>query len=230
MRAIFAKLTRSQPLTDDEYARLIEYAGTLRTESPESYTLFYERYAALLKSHYATYLPRFACGIDDLVNFLLSRPDLLSCLQQGQVPFNLFPPSLQPYLQYLLGSDSGYHELQPLLQWFKQNPATIVQLPAPRENEIVYKYEDSNPYKEQGLKAHFDRLGRYSFITRLQTYRYLTRNRVGRDRIEYRNADQLGGIFSNKTKSIYYLIFLSEADNIKTKAAGKLLNSIFYGE
>ncbi|MEN6351069.1 MAG: hypothetical protein ABFD08_16950, partial [Syntrophomonas sp.] len=94
---------------------------------------------------------------------------------------------------------------------------------------VVYIYEEANPFKEPGLKAHFERLGRYPFITRLQSYRYLTRNRASRDRIECREADRLGGIFSNKLRSIYYLIYLSEADSKKAETACQLLNSVFYG-
>ena len=59
MRAIFRKLYRHQILNDEEYGSLMHYAEDLRLTSPQSYALFYERFASLLFQDHYTYLPRF---------------------------------------------------------------------------------------------------------------------------------------------------------------------------
>lgn len=229
MRYILRKLEHGQTLNTDEYQSLLEYADKLNSTSTESYALFYEKYARLLFQEYSTYLSRFTRGIDDLIDFLISRPELFACLGEGPLPLQLFPTELQAYLQFTFESDLDRQYLQSLLRVLKDSGSINEELPHPRKNEIVYKYEDSNPYKEIGLKKHFDRLGRYSFITRLQTYRYLTRRKAQEDKIEYLYPDKLGGIFTNKEKSIYYYIFLSEADSQKAHNACRLLNIVFYG-
>ncbi len=229
MRGIFIKLERRKKLTSNEYQRLMEYADALRLDSPDSYALFYDRYASILHRDYAAFLPRFNYGIDDLFDFLLSHPEALASLEKTQLDLELFPGSLHPYIEYLLTSGPANNEFQGILQFIKPRSSLLGQVPQPRSNPLVCKYEDSNPYKEIGLKQHFDRLGRYSFVTRLQSYRYLSGKKARQDRIEYVAPDQLGGIFSNKEKSIYYYIFLSEADPIKADNACKLLNSIFHG-
>lgn len=228
MRIIFRKVNHQQQLSSDEYCRLMKYAEHLRSISAESYELFYERYALLLYQEYSTYLPRFAGEIDDLINFLISEPEILSLLAKGPAPLELFPDTLHDYLQHTLKSKLNYNSLVNLLTRLKDAENTILQLPQPRKTKPVLKYEDSNPYKEIGLKTHFDRLSKYSFITRLQSYRYLTRNKASYDKIEFLAPDRLGGIFTNKEKSIYYYIFLSEADPIKTRNACQVLNLAFY--
>lgn len=227
MRGILTKLERRQELTGEEYRKLMEYADALRLDSPDSYALFYDRYASVLQRDYAAFLPRFNYGIDDLFDFLLSHPETLANLEKGQLDLGLFPGQLHPYLKHLFTSGPANHEFQKILQFIKPQSSLLGQVPRPRSHPLVCKYEDANPYKEIGLKQHFDRLGRYSFVTRLQSYRYLSGNKARQDRIEYIAPDQLGGIFSNKEKSIYYYIFLSEADSTKALNACKLLNSIF---
>lgn len=228
MRGIFVKLQRRQELTTDEYRKLMDYADALRLDSPDSYALFYDRYASVLYRDYAIFLPRFNYGIDDLIDFLISRPDALESLEKAQLDRDLFPGRLHPYLEYLCASGPANHEFQGILQFLKPHRTLLGQVPPPRSHPLVCKYEDANPYKEIGLKQHFDRLGRYSFVTRLQSYRYLSGRKARMDRIEYVAPDRLGGIFSNKEKSIYYYIYLSEADPIKAVNACKLLNSIFH--
>lgn len=228
MRGIFIKLQRRQELTADEYRKLMEYADALRLESPDSYALFYDRYASILHREYATFLPRFNYGIDDLIDYLISHPDALESLEKAQMNLGLFPGRLHPYLEHLFASGPAGHEFQGILQFLKPHRSLLGQVPPPRSHPLVCKYEDANPYKEIGLKQHFDRLGRYSFVTRLQSYRYLSGRKARIDRIEYVAPDRLGGIFSNKEKSIYYYIYLSEADPIKAANACKLLNSIFH--
>lgn len=227
MRNILRKLERGQTLNADEYQSLLEYADKLNSTSIESYTLFYEKYAGLLYKEYSTYLPRFTRGIDYLIDFLISRPELFSCLE-GPLPGQLFPIELHPYLQFTFDSELDRQYLQSILRMIKNLGSITEELPGPRKNEIVYKYENSNPYKEIGIKKHFDRLSCYSFITRLQTYRYLTRRKAQEDKIEYLYPDRLGGIFTNREKSIYYYIFLSEADSQKAHNACRLLNIVLY--
>lgn len=229
MRGILRKLDQGQKLGKDEYQRLMEYIEELRDKSPESYMLFYERYALLLYQDYSTYLPRFAQGIDHLLNLLMEKPELLPKLKEHQLAMELFPPELHPYLQYSFTQPADSLSLSILFNFLDNNQELVNQLPAARKNEVVCKFEEGNPYKEVGLKAHFDRLSRYSFITRLQSYRYLSAGKAVSDRIEFVAADRLGGIFTNREKSIYYFIFLSEANEIKARNACSLLNMVFYG-
>lgn len=225
MRRLLKKIERGKSLTPEEYQDLLEYIETLRASSPEAYAVFLDQYASLLLSGYNTYIPRFACEREDFFNYLLTRPDLLHHLEQAPLPVEVFPPALQPYLLYTFGNTVYAPTVEPLIRLHR---GKVALLPAPRSGDVVYKYEESNPYKEQGLKTHFERLARYTFITRLQSYRYLTRNKSAADRIEYVSPDRLGGIFTNKQKSIYYYIFLTEADEIKAHTACRLLNLVFY--
>ena len=41
--------------------------------------------------------------------------------------------------------------------------------------------------------------------------------------------DTLSGIFTNKEKSIYYYVYLTEASPARTENACRLLNQVFYG-
>ena len=222
MRSIIKKLDCELSLSSDEYNRLMEYIEKLRWESPESHLLFYERYASKLQNEYASELPGFAVDLDDFINFICFNPALID---QWENSPNLFPLELQPFLISLKNSSDFRFKkwLYDLLHDSKPR-----ELPVSREKDIVVKYEEANPYKETGIKAHFDRLSRYPFISRLQTYRYLNRSKAVHDRIEYLRPDQLGGIFTNKEKSIYYYIFLSEWDENKARYACSFLNKIFY--
>ncbi|MDD2621310.1 MAG: hypothetical protein PHC92_11665 [Syntrophomonadaceae bacterium] len=228
MRAIFNKIECRQELNSDEYQKLMEYADELRINSADSYVLFYNRYAAILFRDYNTFLPQFSCGIDDLFDFLITNPEALTNLEKAQLNLSLFPVRLHAYLQHVINFSPAYNELQQILQFLKPQSSLLGQVPIPRLKPLVCKYEDANPYKEIGLKCHFERLGRYSFITRLQSYRYLSGNKASKDYIEYIAPDQLGGVFSNKQKSIYYYLFLSEKDSSKAKNACRLLNLLFY--
>lgn len=228
MRKILKKLDLRETLTEDEYTRLLEYSEQLCRETPESYELFYQDYAAILAEEYFTYLPRFRYGIDDLVDFLTRHPVTIAS-RQGDLPLQMFPEELHPYLRYLFTDHLNYGALQPILQFLNTSSETTASLPEPRTGPVVCKFEEANPYKETGLKAHFDRLSRYQFITRLQTYRYLRRNKASHDKIEVLAGDRLGGIFTNKEKSIYYHLLLSENDIQKAANACRLLNLTLYG-
>lgn len=227
MRSVLRKLNQSVELGAEEYQQLMDYVNHLMLNSQESYAVFYEQYAFQLYRDYYTIIPRFQHGWDDLINYLLEHPQALHLFEIDPLPLQEFPPTLHPYLKYTFKQPVDSQILHKLLQSLNQAVANINVLPGPRQGEIVYKYEDDNNRKEIGLKSHFERLARYSFITRLQTYRYLTRNKAANDKFEYIDGDHLGGIFTNKEKSIYYFIFLSENDPVKAQNACRVLNIAF---
>lgn len=229
MRSILRKLDRGQTLNDEEYRTLVEYLEAMGRKAPQSYYILYNQYAEVLERDYSISLPRHPGGMDDLVNFLVSHPELLLDVRQGNFSMQDFPPYLHPYLNYTFKQPGHYSYLQRLAVWLNEQKVDTLILPEPRRGEVVCVYEDANPHKEIGLKIHFERLGRYSFITRLQSYRYLTRSKARSDRIEVLAPDQLGGIFTNKEKSIYYFIFLSQYDSIKAENAAHLLNTVMHG-
>jgi len=228
MRSILKKINRRAPLDSDEYRRLVEYFEGLRHSSPESYALFYHDYADVLFRGYRIWLPRFAVDIDDLINLIIEHPALLSSLEGEHLDPDSLPMEYQALLREILGQADSRRLFGQVVQIMQQPASGQNVLPRPREGTPVYIYEDANPFKEIGLKTHFERLGRFGFITRLQSYRYLTRHNSGQDRIHYISSDCLGGIFSNKEKSIYYYIFLSEADQLKAENAARLLNLALY--
>ncbi|HZK43494.1 MAG TPA: hypothetical protein VFC73_04330 [Syntrophomonadaceae bacterium] len=226
MRTIIRKLNRKEELNSDEYHRLMHYIDKLREESPESYYVFYEKYVSLLYLSYNTLIPKYVWGMDNLINFLVQNPHLYD-INNRNVALEFFPEEAKPYLLNTFGNQGV--TIPPI--WFDfLTSKTITEIPFPRDSAIVIKYEEANPFKEKGLKAHFDRLANYTFISRLQTYRYLTKNKASFDRFEVIKPDCLGGIFTNKEKSIYYYLFLTEDDLEKAHNANKLLNYTFYGK
>lgn len=217
-------------MDSDEYRRLVEYYESLRHSSPESYGLFYQDYADVLFRIYRIYLPRYTADIGDMIDLLVRQPELLDSFRQDPLPVNAVPAEFRHFLTEALGQAESRRLLGQLLEVLRETEAEPDILPQPRRQDPVYIYEDANPFKEIGLKTHFERLGRFTFITRLQSYRYLTRNKASQDWIQYRSPDCLGGIFSNKEKSIYYYIFLSETDESKARNAARLLNLVLYGK
>lgn len=230
MRVILRKLQQRKPLDEAEYTALIDYAEYLCWHDHQSYALFYDLYADFLHQDYHTYLPRFRYGRDDFYDYLLQRPELIHNLQNHSLPVESFPEYLHEYLFYAYGKLITKASMQSFLALVPVENNIGLALPAPRQKNAVYKYEDGNPYKEPGLKAHFEKIGRYTFVSRLQSYRYLRGNKSATDKIEVLSPDCLGGIFSNKEKSIYYYIFLTEADNQKASNACQILNTSFYGK
>jgi hypothetical protein len=225
MRGVLKKIERGLALSEIEYEDLLKYIENLQKTSPEAYAVFHDQYASVLFNEYSTFVPRFVLGGDDFINYLWNHPDLCKQLSQSDLPLTMFPSDCHPYLEYTFGSTVP---VQAMVSTILPNNIGTNDLPHPRLGQAILKYEKSNPYKEQGLKSHFERLARYSFITRLQSYRYLTRSKSSYDRIEYHSPDRLGGIFTNKQKSIYYYIFLSEAEEIKARNACEFLNLILY--
>jgi len=228
MRRILKKINKRITLTSEEYNEVINYIDELRSRSPESYQLFLERYAHLLNDEYCISLNRHNQVIDDIVNYLSYKPDVL--LKTLKTPFDLslFPVELHHHLHQILVNQDTYYQMLNTFKLLQQAAIKPELLPLPRDRDITFIYEDDNCHKEIGLQTHFMRLGRYQFITRLQSYRYLRRNKAKYDRIEYIGPDKLGGIFTNKEKSIYYWIYLSEKDVTKTRNACRLLNIALY--
>lgn len=229
MRTVLRKLQRHQPLTEEDRADLLQYADYLRNASLPSYELFYERYASWLHHRHHIHLPRSNYGVDDLYDFLLAHPHLIGQISSGQLDPGLFPVHLQYYLSSAEGLDALYITVLPALEYIRPGDSRTGELPRARLSELVVKYESGNPSKETGLKAHFDRLGAYPFITRLQSVRYLRGTKASQDRVEVISGDCLGGIFTNKAKSIYYLVYLTENDGAKAGQACRLLNRDLYG-
>jgi hypothetical protein len=231
VRQVLRKLEKMDRLSPKEYEALLTYAAELRSRSPESYRLFYERFAGILKQEYATYLPRSERDQDDLINYLLENPELPGLAVDGGLPpQSAFPREYHPVLVDIYNNPREARLFQSVIALLTNLASREAKnsLPRPRSGEAILKYEDDNPYKEPGLKTHFERLARYTFITRLQSYRYLSRNKAAFERIEVIGPDCLGGIFTNKEKSIYYYIFLSESDPEKAAEACRVLNAIFY--
>lgn len=229
MRAILKKLERLQELSETDYSALMEYIQKLRTDSIPSYRLFYQRYAVLLYQNYNTYLPAFDYNLNDIINLFGEHPELLSCIKKGPLEWQAFPVQYQKVARACLENPINRPFFFELVNHLAKRPQSTMQLPKPRQNDVVFIYEDNNPYKEQGLKAHFERLSRYAFITRLQSIRYLNRNKARQDRLEVFKPDRLGGIFTNKYRSVYYYAYLTEAVEAKAQEACLLLNLAFYG-
>lgn len=228
MRAILRKLDRHYPLSQEEHLRLLDYARDLQVQKPYSYQVFYDRYAELLFQNYDTYLPGFQPNLDDLINLFIQNPELLAAASSRPLTWQLFPEPYHRLLQQWNEPSDDYAVLDVIIRLLQAQPNLAKQLPEPRREPVIMKFEDNNPYKESGLKVHFDRLARYQFVSRLQSYRYLTRNKASHDRIEIITGDRLGGIFTNKDKSIYYYIFLTEDNLDKAQEAARLLNLAFY--
>lgn len=228
MRAILRKLYRHQELTGEEYDRLMQYAQDLRQSFQPSYELFYQRFATILYQDYHISLPCFYYGIDDVFDYLISNPEVVKELSNKPYSLEIFPSYLQDYLQSTDSRDTLFNHVLPTLELIN-NEGNSGDLPRARSASLVCKFESANPLKETGLKAHFDRVGSYSFITRLQSIRYLRGAKASQDKFEVISGDCLGGIFTNKEKSIYYYAFLSENDLNKADNACRVLNGALYG-
>ncbi|NLJ72617.1 MAG: hypothetical protein GX333_06365 [Syntrophomonadaceae bacterium] len=225
MRKILRKLIKEEGLTSSESENLLIYIDKLRSSSPESYYVFFDNYAQLLYVNYNILLSKYTWDIDNLINHFISHPTLYE--NNKLIPLTSFPVEARPYLKDM---QKGDYALMPSYLTTILTPDIINELPSPRVHDIIIKYEAANPYKETGLKYHFERLAKYQFITRLQTYRYLSRNKAAFDRFEVVGPDCLGGIFTNKEKSIYYYLFLTEANLSKANNAAQLLNYAIYGK
>ncbi|NMA63311.1 MAG: hypothetical protein GX964_04705 [Syntrophomonadaceae bacterium] len=229
MRPILRKITDGVPLKAGEYERLLAYIEELRQVGGDSYRVFRENYGTKLGRDYGFYLSRYSAGGADLVEYLAANPSVVRAMQEEPVPVASFPPWLRDYLLNEYGLYLKAGQIGDLLSWLRRERITAVGLPRGREGEAVLVYEEGNPYKETGLKQHFENIARRSFVTRVVSIRYLTRNKARADGFKVRGDDCLSGIFTNREKSIYYLVYLTEADAGKAENACKLLNQVFYG-
>ena len=221
MRAILRKVKRRQALTPEEKLQLTEYIQFLL--SSPAWDTFRQEYGCFLAEDQHMNLPAFGCTIDEVCFYLINHPHLITRLTASPLTLKDFPDTFHPYLLHTFAGQLTWADLAPWignLDW--QDPDL---LPEPRKTPVVYKYETNNPNKEPGLREHFERLARYTFVSRLQTYRYLTKHKAARIPLEILAPDCLGGIFTNKEKSIYYYIFLTEADEKKAGNACRILNS-----
>ncbi len=227
MRHILRKIKQNQPLENGEKQQLYLYIEHLRHESRESYQLFYDRYSRLLYVNYQICLPPQGDDLFELVHYLLEtachdKPgEDKTSGSEVTIPWH--------YSARDLFKDESARNLYTLARSYLQekNINTKV-LPRPRQHKPVFKYEVANPSKETGLKQHFERIARFTFVSRLQSYRYLSGNKANRDRIDYFSPDTLKGIFTNKEKSIYFYIYLSESHREKARNACELLNFSLY--
>lgn len=225
---VLQKINQHTLLNETEIARLTAYAERLRRKSSEVYRSFYDLYADILYRDYRLCLTCFRYGRDDFYDYLIQNPNFLLDHSEPILAVEDFPAFLHEYLNFIYGPAINLAEIETLQELLRGNTSVVSDLPAPRNKEVVYKYEDGNSYKELGLKSHFEKIGRYDFVSRVQSYRYLRGNKSSTDKIEVLGPDYLGGIFTNKEKSIYYYIFLTESNYQKAVNACRLLNNNFY--
>lgn len=230
MRSILRKVRHLEVLNEEEYRLLLNYINRLKKNSPESWQVFYSQYAYILANEYSVYCTRFSYGLDDLYEYLIHHTEIIAAISKHPIPCKNLPAYLHEYLFYTCGETLDYQFIEPLVKLFDLHKKNESILPAARKERVVIKYEENNPYKEQGLKNHFDRIAHYSFVSRIQTYRYLTGNKATFSKIEILGDDCLRGIFTNKQKSIYYYIFLTEKDRQKAMNACRVLNMAIFGQ
>lgn len=230
IKIITEKIDRQVRPDEDELLKLIAYAQRLRRKSYDTYRSFYDLYADLLYKEYGHYLTPFRYGRDDFFDYLVQNPDFLDNHPDPILAPNDFPAFLHEYLLFNYGQTINSQEIESLQKLLAGSPQIEWGLPVPRQKEVVYKYEKGNSFKELGLKSHFEKIGRYDFVSRVQSYRYLRGNKSSTDKIEVLGPDYLGGIFTNKEKSIYYYIFLTESNYQKAINACQILNNEFYGK
>lgn len=228
MRPILRKVINHIPLDATEYQQLLEYVERLREQGEESYHVFRANYGASLARDYALYLSRFSAGRAEMIQYLAGNPGVVKALRHGPLPVNEFPARFRDYLQAEYGEYLEAKQVGDILDWLDRQMVFAAGLPRKREGEAVLVYETGNPHKEWGLEYHFERIARHPFVTRIVSVRYLSRNKARADRFEVRGDDRLAGIFTNREKSIFYLVYLTEADSRKAENACKLLNLVFY--
>ncbi|MBP1760558.1 MAG: hypothetical protein H6Q64_100 [Firmicutes bacterium] len=229
IKIITGKIDRQLRPDEDELLKLIAYAQRLRRKSYDTYRSFYDLYADLLYKEYGHCLTPFRYGRDDFFDYLVQNWDFLENHPDSILAPNDFPAFLHEYLLFNYGQTINSQEIESLQKLLAGSPQIEWGLPVPRQKEVVYKYEKGNSFKELGLKSHFEKIGRYDFVSRVQSYRYLRGNKSSTDKIEVLGPDYLGGIFTNKEKSIYYYIFLTENNYQKAVNACQILNNEFYG-
>ncbi|MDH7496982.1 MAG: hypothetical protein QHH05_00840 [Syntrophomonadaceae bacterium] len=220
------KVARRLPLDAGEMERLHRYVRELRSADPQGFALLCETYGEALEGEYGFSLDGVEAGRGELLAHLLQHPGLVEELAREPQPLEAFPPRLRPYLASEFGGRVTAAQVQDLLAWVRELEKPK-ELPMARKGDAVLVYEEGNPGKETGLEAHFQRVARLPFVTRLVSVRYLRRGKASADRFEVRGDDCLSGVFTHRDKSIYYLVYLTEADADKAGQACRLLNWLF---
>lgn len=224
MRHILRKITKGLSLSNIEEENLLSYCQNLRYKSPESYLVFYEQYRQRLFQKQHILIPNLDFGLDDIIDYLLQNQKYIALIKQEYFSEEFFPLYLRKYVHILMNEPKHYSFLLSIINEINNLDISLRELPQARKKNVVIKFEDANINKEIGLKHHFERIARYSFVNRIQSYRYLSSNKANQDRIDYYSPDCLKGVFTNKDKSIMYYIFLSEHDEIKAINACHILN------
>lgn len=229
MRPVLRKISDRVPLAPREFRQLIDYVEHVRAHGEASYQVFRQNYGSVLYELYGIYLSRFGTGRAELAEFLFANPGVARTLRGTPLPVNAFPTRFRGYLREEYGESLQPSDVEDILRWLPGDKDKDAGLPREREQEPVLVYEAGNPGKEWGLQQHFERIARHRFVTRVVSVRYLARGKAKKDRFEVRGDDVLGGIFTNREKSIYFMVYLTEAEPSKTANACQLLNLVFYG-
>ncbi|HWP59655.1 MAG TPA: putative CRISPR-associated protein [Candidatus Acidoferrales bacterium] len=132
-------------------------------------------------------------------------------------------------LGVLLDRSQGFVTLNALgelyHQGFRDRFAVAKSWLLPRECGIVperkdIRHEDKNYGKHPGLREYLERIARKHYVTRIHTIRYLPEKPAeARFRPDPAAADRLKGTFWDGTVAVEFLVYLSESDAQKAKAA-----------
>ncbi len=132
-------------------------------------------------------------------------------------------------LRVLLDHSQGFVTLNALgelyHQGFRDRFAAAKALLLPRDNGISpenkkIQHEDQNLGKHPGLQQYLERIRKKSYVTRIQTVRYLPQKPTQtRFRADSASPDRLKGSFWDGTVAVEFLVYLSEEDARKAQAA-----------
>jgi hypothetical protein len=128
---------------------------------------------------------------------------------------------LDPSQSYVTLSALGelYH------QGFKERFAAAKALLLPRDSGVALdkkkiQHEDQNKGKHPGLQKYLERLTKKSYVTRIQTTRYVPdKPSEARFRVDPVSSDRLKGTFWDGEVAVEFLVHLSENDLRKAEAA-----------
>ncbi len=228
MRAILKKIKTLSALDPSEFAALVAYIEHLGQTSLASYSLFYSEYSSKLIKQYNLRIPKYYFGADEIVNYCVQNIANLTAAKNMALHSFPFPHSYSSFIEQICSQEQNDFVVADLLNMFAIDPEENNIYPSPRQTDIVKIFEDGNAKKETGLDFHFKRLQNYSFISRIQTIKYLQKHKATKDCFKTNAPDKIRGIYTNNQKSVYYLVYLTEADPKKAANACRLLNRMFY--
>lgn len=226
MYRILRKIKNHFPLNSEEKKKLLLEIEHLNNFPNPAWIYFFNFYSDDLASQ-GIIVPLFPCDLDTVYSWLLANPDLIEILKHSYIQRKDYPIELADFLSYTFGNYLRAEDFPQLMAYYHEN-IDADTLPISRSKPPTFKYEEGNPYKEIGLKNHFERIARYSFVSRLQSFRYLNGRLASMDRFEVFSDNMLSGIFTNKEKSIYYYVYLTERNQQRAENACRLLNRVFY--